>query len=336
LQTVYVVLNLLLCFAVIIALPAATPKEFKNSASFALGNFTNSNGWPDGYAFILSFLAPLWTICSFDSAVHISEEASNAASAVPWAIVCAIGIAGVLGWAINVSLAFCMGTDLESINHSPIGQPMAQIFFNSFGQNGTLAVWAIVVIVQYMMGSSMLLAASRQTFAFARDGALPRSGWLYRVNTYTKTPVNTVWFIAILSLLLGLLAFAGNQAINAVFAISVVGLYIAYSIPIAARFVFKNDFKPGPFTLGRMGLPVAVLAVLFMTFMSMVFLFPASPQTDTANMNYTVVVLGGVIALSLVWYYFPKYGGVHWFTGPVSNIGNEARARSRKSLSEFE
>ena len=35
---------------------------------------------------------------SFDSSVHISEEASNAAVAVPWAIVGAIGIAGVLGW----------------------------------------------------------------------------------------------------------------------------------------------------------------------------------------------------------------------------------------------
>lgn len=35
---------------------------------------------------------------SFDSSVHISEEASNAAVAVPWAIVYAIGIAGVLGW----------------------------------------------------------------------------------------------------------------------------------------------------------------------------------------------------------------------------------------------
>jgi hypothetical protein len=30
-----------LCLAVIIALPAATPKEFKNTASYALGDFTN-------------------------------------------------------------------------------------------------------------------------------------------------------------------------------------------------------------------------------------------------------------------------------------------------------
>jgi hypothetical protein len=41
-----------------------------------------------------------------------------------------------------------MGKDLEYVVTSPIGQPMAQIFFNSFGQTGTLALWAIVVLVQ--------------------------------------------------------------------------------------------------------------------------------------------------------------------------------------------
>ncbi|EMD35048.1 hypothetical protein CERSUDRAFT_139863 [Gelatoporia subvermispora B] len=318
LQTVYVVLNVLLCLAVIIALPAATPKEFMNDAKFAFGNFSNFNGWTDGFAFILSFLAPLWTICSFDSSVHISEEASNAAVAVPWAIVYAIGIAGVLGWAINVALAFCMGTDLTDIIASD--QPMAQIFFNSFGQKGTLALWAVVVIVQYMMGSSMVLAASRQTFAFSRDGALPFSSWLYRMNGFTGTPVNTVWFVCGWSIVLGLLSFAGTQAINAVFALSVVALYVAYGIPIAARFLGENDFTPGPFNLGRWSAPVGFTAVAWMTFMGVVFLFPTTPQTDTADMNYTIVVLGGVLILSLIWYYLPVYGGVHWFTGPIPTV----------------
>lgn len=70
------------------------------------------------------------------------------------------------------------------------------------------------------------------------------------MNAFTKTPVNTVWFSAVLALALGLLAFAGDQAINAVFALSVVALYVAYAIPISARFLGDNDFKPGPFTLG--------------------------------------------------------------------------------------
>jgi hypothetical protein len=35
---------------------------------------------------------------------------------------------------------------------------MAQIFFNSFGTRATLAIWAFVVLAQYMMGSSMVYA----------------------------------------------------------------------------------------------------------------------------------------------------------------------------------
>ncbi|KAG6370728.1 hypothetical protein JVT61DRAFT_11115 [Boletus reticuloceps] len=131
---------------------------------------------------------------------------------------------------------------------------MAQIFLNSFGQTGTLVIWSFVVIGQYMMGSSMVLAASRQTFAFARDGALPFSS-LYCMNRFTGTPVNTVWFVVVISALLGLLSLAGTQATNAVFVVSVTGLYVAYAIPIAVRFIFKNDFKPGSFNLGIFASP---------------------------------------------------------------------------------
>ncbi|KAF9507565.1 hypothetical protein BS47DRAFT_1366561 [Hydnum rufescens UP504] len=283
-QNVYVVLNATLCLAVIIAIPVATPKEFHNSASYALGNFTNLNGWPNGYPFILSFLSPVWTIGGFDSSVHISEEATNAAIAVPWAIVGAVGISGILGTFILVILSFFMGTNINAIVNDPIGQPRAVILFNSLGQRVTIALWAFVVIAQYLMGSNILTA--------------------------TCAP------------LLGLLAFTGPAAIGAIFSVPVVGMYDAYSIPIVARFAFRstNNFQSGPFHVGRWGLPVAIIAVSFMSFISVAFLFPTTAQTTASNMNYSVVLIGGVLLGSVVWYFFPKYGGVHWFKGPVPTI----------------
>jgi hypothetical protein len=56
----------------------------------------------------------------------------------------------------------------------------------------------------------------------------------------------------------------------------------------------------------RQSLPVNAIAVAWMFFISLVFLFPASLPTGVGSMNYTVVVFGGTIILSLVWYYFPK------------------------------
>jgi hypothetical protein len=49
-------------------------------------------------------------------------------------------------------------------------------------------------------------------------------------------------------------------------------------------------------------------------------------------MNYTVVVLGGVLLLSVIWYYFPKYGGVHWFKGPVANIRSMQSPEENESI----
>ena len=44
-------------------------------------------------------------------------------------------------------------------------------------------------------------------------------------------------------------------------------------------------------------IPVAVTAVTFMTFIIIVFLFPSSPNPNSATMNYTVVVLGKLFFL---------------------------------------
>jgi hypothetical protein len=57
-----------------------------------------------------------------------------------------------------------------------------------------------------------------------------------------------------------------------------------------------------------------------MALTSIVFFFPTTKLTSASDMNYTVVVLGGVFILCLVWYYFPVYGGVHWFEGPVPTV----------------
>lgn len=91
----------------------------------------------------------LFFVDGFDASVHISEEASNASFAVPWALMMAVIVSSILGWGmygflqryqgplhfggllgINVVLAFNMGTDMESILTSPIGQPMATVRSN--------------------------------------------------------------------------------------------------------------------------------------------------------------------------------------------------------------
>ncbi|KAJ7153219.1 amino acid/polyamine transporter I [Mycena filopes] len=320
LQYSFIALNIALILILLIGLPISTPAEFKNSAKYAFGNFTNLTPWPNGYAFILSFLAPLWTVGGFDVGVHISEEALNANVAVPWAIMSVTAIGCTLGFAVQISVAFCMGTDTVSILSSPVQQPFATILHNSFGKRGMLAIWSFIFIALYMAGVSLLTSSSRQTFAFSRDGALPFSGFLYKINSFTGTPIRCVWFSATCAGLLGLITFAGPAAAGALFTLGVIGQYVANSIPITTRWLGGQPFKKGPFNLGRFSLPVSIVAVLWMWFMTVVLLFPSFPDPNAQAMNYSVVVLFGVLLLALAYYYLPYYGGRHWFKGPVSTV----------------
>lgn len=162
LQTVFVVMNMVLIFATIIALPIGM--KTRNSGAYIFGTTANLTTWPTGWAFMLSWLSPIWTIGAFDSCVHMSEEASNATRAVPYGILMSIGSCWLLGFVLCIVIAACMSTDLESILSSPFGQPMAQIYYDALGKDGTLGLMSLLFIVQFLMGLSILVAASRQTW----------------------------------------------------------------------------------------------------------------------------------------------------------------------------
>lgn len=72
--------------------------------------------------------------------------------------------------AINMALAFCMGSDIQALLDSSIGQPMAQMFYQSFGQKGTLAVWSVVVIVQWVIATPTLHNATNGFALQVHDG----------------------------------------------------------------------------------------------------------------------------------------------------------------------
>lgn len=99
------------------------------------------------------------------------------------------------------------------------------------------------------------------------------------------------------------------------------GLYFAYCLPLVARLVFRTNFTPGVWYMGHtLSYISAIYSVLWMTFIFIVLLFPSYPDPTPQEMNYAVAVLGAVLVFCLVYYYFPKYGGKTFFTGPVRTI----------------
>ena len=105
---------------------------------------------------MLAWLSPIWTISCFDSCVHMSEEAANAAKAVPYGILMATGSTWILGFVVLIVIAACINPDLAGVAGTALGQPMAQIYEDALGKNGALGFMSLLMICQFLMGLSIV------------------------------------------------------------------------------------------------------------------------------------------------------------------------------------
>ncbi|KAL8664285.1 MAG: hypothetical protein Q9202_003235 [Teloschistes flavicans] len=323
LQTVFVFMNFVLIVATIIALPIGASNR-RHSAKYIFTQTENLTSWPTGWTFMLSWLSPIWTIGAFDSCVHMSEEARNSSKAVPFGIIASIGSCWFFGFILMIVITATINPDLESVTSSKFGQPMAQIYYDALGKHATMGLMSLLFIVQFLMGISILVAASRQAWAFSRDGALPFSTFFRPISKrFGYIPLRAVWGCAFLAAVLGLLTLIAPAAAQAVFSLAVAANNLAWGIPIFSRVVWgQKKFKPGPFYLGdRFSVPIAWTALLFLAFGILLSMFPVGgPNPTPESMNYTIVINSAVWGGALAYYYIDAY---KWFTGPKITIATD-------------
>lgn len=150
--------------------------------------------------------------------------------------------------------------------------------------------------------------------------SFPLSNLWKHINRHTLTPVNAVIINGTIGELLLLLIFGGPLASGALFSIGVIAQYLAFTIPIFIRLFFVGDrFRPGPWNLGRLTIPVGCIACAFVAFMVPIMCFPAyrGGDLDVQGMNWTAVVYGGPMGLVLVWWFVSAR---RWFKGPKVNL----------------
>ncbi|KAI9646635.1 GABA-specific high-affinity permease [Ciborinia camelliae] len=334
LQTIFVTMNLVLIAATIIALPVGKHlSSERNSAHFIFAQIENLASWTTGWTFMLAWLCPIWTIGGFDSCVHMSEEAANAAKAVPYGIMMSTGVCWILGFIIMIVLASCINPDLSTVLDSPFGQPMAQIYYDSIGKKGTLGLMSLLFMVQFLMGLSILVAASRQTWAFSRDGALPFSSFFRPISkSLGFIPFRCIWGCVIVAAVLGLLCLIAPAAASALFSLAVAGNNLAWGTPIFCRLFWgQHKFVPGPFYTGNILSPIiAWTSIVFLVFGIILAMFPdGGPNPTPASMNYTVVINMAVWGGSMLYYWIDAR---KWFTGPKITIEAEGLTEQGKNI----
>ncbi|PIG88281.1 amino acid permease [Aspergillus arachidicola] len=301
-------INISATMIICIVLLVYTPD--KQSASWVFTHFTDGSGWGSKFfSFLLGFISVAWTMTDYDGTTHMSEETHDAATLGPMAIQTAVLVSGTLGWILTVSMCFCL-SDFEGILNSPTGLPAAQIFLNAGGKRGGTIMWGFAILVQFFTGCSAMLADTRMAYAFARDEALPFSSTLSKVNKYTHTPVNAVWFVVFFSICLNCIAIGSTETATAIFSITAPALDISYISVILAHRFYRNRVKfiEGPFTLGKWGPYINWVSVIWVLFISAVLFFPPRVPITVTNMNYGICVGAFIAAFALVWWWVAARG----------------------------
>ncbi|KAI9847372.1 MAG: hypothetical protein M1837_002560 [Sclerophora amabilis] len=312
-------LNIAALVVVIILIPAGTMREnpkFTPSKE-VWGTITNGTDYPDGVAVLMSFIGVIWTMSGYDSPFHLSEECSNANVASPRAIVLTSAVGGVMGWFLQIVVAYTV-TDIDVIIEGD--SPWATYLLQVLPENTALAALALTICCGFSMGQGCMVAASRVTYAYARDDCFPLSRIWKIVNNHTQTPVNAVWFNVVIGNLLCLLIFAGSVAIDSIFSIGAIAAFTAFTIPIFIRVFFVGDrFRRGPWHLGKFSRPIGLMAVIFVALMIPILCLPSVTKSNlTAElMNWTCLVYGAPMLSVIIWWFVSART---WFKGPKVNV----------------
>jgi amino acid transporter len=313
---------------VIIVLLVAVPSHHQ-SFGFVFGHRQNLSGFSHGmywfYVLPLGFLLTMYTITGYDASAHISEETHDASMAAPTGVWRSVFYSAVFGWFVLLALTFA-ATHTKAIDAA--GGTSQSIIESALTSSAAKAVLVISTIGQLFCGMACVTSASRMTFAFSRDGAVPGHNLWRRLNK-RQTPTWAVVFVAAFAFIITIPAYKGNHAglpvaFLAVTSISVIGLYIAYTIPVFLRWRMGDAFQAGPWTLGRKYRWVNIIAIVWVALCVIIFCLPFTPAAvpwnssfSWSSFNYAPLVTVIVMLAVTIWYYTSAR---RTFKGPIHTI----------------
>ncbi len=323
-------------FIIIIVLLAA-PSEHQ-SLKWIFTHKINNSGFDGGttywfFVLPLGFLLTQYTITGFDASAHLSEETKGADISSANGIWKSIFYSAIGGYILLLAFLaaatrpeivnsfdpsvnpYGMGSVIAILNHA-----LSPVLFN--------LVMLISTAGQLFCAVACLTSCSRMMFAFSRDRALPGHTILAKVNK-NGVPVNAVLVSAAVGLLITVPALWKSprgipSAFYAVVSIGVIGLYLAFLIPIWLRWKAANRFQHGQWNLGRKYKWMNLLAVTEILVISIYFMMPFEPAAIPGSegftwvaVNYAPILVGLTLFILWIWW---ELSVKKWFKGPIRNI----------------
>ncbi|KAL2184723.1 amino acid transporter [Thermothelomyces heterothallicus CBS 203.75] len=300
----------------------AVAKEGRRSADFALGGFEVTSGWPAGWSFCVGLLHAAYATSSTGMVISMCEEVQRPATQVPKAMVITIVINTIGGLLFLVPLMFVL-PDLAMLVALPSGQPVPTIIKSAVGSSaGAIALLLPLMVLAILCGIACTTAASRCTWAFARDGAIPGSKWWKQVHPTLDLPLNAMMLSMVIQILLGVIYFGSYAAFNAFSGVGVISLTVSYAAPIAVSMLEgRAHVKGAKFSLGRMGWLYNGIALAWSILAVPLFCMPAYIPVTAASVNYAPVVFVGFVVIACAWY--AAWGRRNYRGPPTESLGED-------------
>jgi amino acid transporter len=229
-----------------------------------------------------------WVFIGFDACVAAAEETRNAARHVPaaiWIALLTVGTLVILN-AVAVTLAH---PDPASVVRGEDVDPVTTAVVSSFGSWSSKPFAAVVLIAFLACGMSAQALTARTMYSIARDGALPGSRFLRRVDR-RRVPVGAMVVTAVVACL-GLLLGLESAAVGSLIAFGTAAIYVAFLLIALAALIARlhGTWRPaGRIQLGRAGVVVNVLAVAWLAFETVNIAWPRESLAPSAAPWYQV------------------------------------------------
>ena len=292
--------------AVLIVVLLLTHSDRSPSVTFHTGTAAQSG--LIGALLVGSFTAA-YVMIGFDSAGEMSEETRLPRRTAPRTVLTALGAAGLLGGLIVLG-GLLAAPSLTDGRLAVDG--LSYVLTSRLGDGVGRVLLADVVVAIAVATLAIQTAACRMLFSMARDGQLPFSKALARVDARTGVPAAPAVVVGVLAAALLLLNFVSPEAFLAIGTTCIVMLYLAYAMvtgPLLVRRLRRRfptahgtDETGAPlFSLGRWGVPVNALALLYGVLMTVNLAWPRAAVYDPAGGHwyfrwFTLLFLGVTLA----------------------------------------
>jgi urea carboxylase system permease len=231
--------------------------------TFGLGK-----GYPWGYfgAFLVAGLMSAYVMYGFDTAGSLAEETHDPRRHAPPAIIRALSAAGLAGL-----LVILLGEMSVPNIHAPQLGTSGLPYLVKATLGGTTGDVFLIdsIIAITVCALAVHTGGIRMIFTMGRDGRLPFASAIARVHGRSKTPLVPSIVIGVVTILLLILNVGNQKAFFVLTSVAIIMFYIAYLCVTGPLLIARlRGTWPTPehgpyFSLGRWGLPVNVLAVVF-------------------------------------------------------------------------